>query len=115
MAARQPLLSVTGTHGKTTTSSMLAVALRGTGTLISWLIGAPVPALGSAAEYNDGPWMVLEADESDGSFLAGPRVGAVVTNLEADHLEYWGDWDPLVGGLRGARGWHRGAGCALCG
>lgn len=97
MAARQPLLSVTGTHGKTTTSSMLAVALRGTGTPISWLIGAPVPALGSAAEYNDGPWMVLEADESDGSFLAGPRAGAVVTNLEADHLEYWGDWDSLVG------------------
>lgn len=95
MAARQPLLSVTGTHGKTTTSSMLAVALRATGTPISWLIGAPVPSLGSAAEYNDGPWMVLEADESDGSFMAHPREGAVVTNLEEDHLEYWGDWDSL--------------------
>lgn len=97
MAACQPLLSVTGTHGKTTTSSMLAVALRGTGTPISWLIGAPVPSLGSPAEYNDGPWMVLEADESDGSFMAGPREGAVVTNLEPDHLEYWGDWDSLCG------------------
>jgi UDP-N-acetylmuramate--alanine ligase len=95
MAACQPLLSVTGTHGKTTTSSMLAVALKATGPPISWLIGAPVPSLGSSAEYNEGPWMVLEADESDGSFMAGPREGAVVTNLEADHLEYWGDWDSL--------------------
>lgn len=95
MAACQSLLSVTGTHGKTTTSSMLAVALKATGTPISWLIGAPVPSLGSPAAYNEGPWMVLEADESDGSFMAGPRDGAVVTNLEADHLEYWGDWDSL--------------------
>lgn len=95
MAVQQPLLSVSGTHGKTTTSSMLAVVLRGAGVAVSWLVGAHVPALGSAAGHDTGPWMVLEADESDGSFLAGPRAGAILTNLEADHLEYWGDWGSL--------------------
>ncbi|MFV0315665.1 MAG: UDP-N-acetylmuramate--L-alanine ligase [Microthrixaceae bacterium] len=99
LADRQPLLSVSGTHGKTTTSSMLAVALRGAGVEISWLIGADVPALGSPAAYHPGPYLVLEADESDGSFLASPRAGAVVTNLEADHLEYWGDWEALRSGF----------------
>lgn len=95
MAAVQPLLSVSGTHGKTTTSSMLAVVLRGSGVPVSWLVGAHVPALGASAGYDTGPWMVLEADESDGSFLAGPRAGAILTNLEADHLEYWGDREAL--------------------
>lgn len=95
LARQQPLLSVSGTHGKTTTSSMLAVALRGAGVSISWLIGADVPALGAAAAHHDGPYLVLEADESDGSFLAEPRAGALVTNLESDHLEFWGDWEAL--------------------
>ena len=94
-AALKPFLSVTGTHGKTTTSSMLAVALRGTGVDPSWLIGAPVPALGGAAALHSGPWMVLEADESDGSFLSGPRAGAILTNAEPDHLEFWGGWEEL--------------------
>jgi UDP-N-acetylmuramate--alanine ligase len=94
-AVAQPFLSVAGTHGKTTTSSMLAVALRGAGEDPSFLIGAPVPALGGAAALGAGRWMVIEADESDGSFLAGPRAGALLTNAEPDHLEYWGGWDEL--------------------
>jgi len=94
-AATQPFLSVAGTHGKTTTSSLLAVALLGAGEDPSWLLGAPVPALGGAAALRPGRWMVLEADESDGSFLAGPRAGALLTNAEADHLEHWGGWGPL--------------------
>ena len=94
-ARQQPFLSVAGTHGKTTTSSLLAVALRGAGVDPSWLLGAPVPALGGAASLGRGSWMVLEADESDGSFLAGPRAGAVLTNAEADHLEFWGGWPQL--------------------
>jgi UDP-N-acetylmuramate--alanine ligase len=98
-AARQPFLSVAGTHGKTTTSSMLAVALRGAGEDPSFLIGAPVPVLGGAAALGGGRWMVVEADESDGSFLAGPRAGAVLTNAEPDHLEHWGGWDQLRAGF----------------
>jgi UDP-N-acetylmuramate--alanine ligase len=94
-AVRQAFLSVAGTHGKTTTSSMLAVALRGAGEDPSFLIGAPVPVLGGAAAIGGGRWMVVEADESDGSFLAGPRAGAVLTNAEPDHLEHWGGWEQL--------------------
>ncbi len=99
LAARQPFVSVSGTHGKTTTTSMLAAALVGAGEDPSYLIGAPVEVLGGAAAFGGGPWFVLEADESDGSFLAGPRAAAVVTNIEADHLEYWGGWEQLVAGF----------------
>ena len=98
-AAAQPFLSVAGTHGKTTTSSMLAVALQGAGHDPSFLIGAPVPALGGAAGLRGGRWLVLEADESDASFLAGPRAGALLTNAEADHLEFWGGWEQLRAGF----------------
>lgn len=98
-AARQPFLSVAGTHGKTTTSSMLAVALDRAGAAPSFLVGADVAALGAAAGFRAGRYMVLEADESDATFLAGPRAGALVTNLEPDHLEFWGGWDQLRAGF----------------
>jgi UDP-N-acetylmuramate--alanine ligase len=100
LAAVTPLVSVAGTHGKTTTTSMLTVALRGAGEDPSFLIGAAVPALGGAAARRPGRWLVLEADESDGSFLSGPRVASVVTNMEPDHLEFWGGWDELREGFR---------------
>jgi len=99
-ADRQPFLSVSGTHGKTTTTSMLAAVLQGTGAEPSFLVGARVPVLGAAAGHGDGPWFVLEADESDGSFLAGPRAAALVTNVEPDHLEHWGGWDRLCDAFR---------------
>jgi UDP-N-acetylmuramate--alanine ligase len=101
LAAIRPLLSVAGTHGKTTTTSLLVAALRGAGENPSFLTGAPVAALGGvAAAWRPGPWLVLEADESDGSFLSGPRAGAIVTNVEPDHLEHWGGWDELQDGFR---------------
>ena len=99
LAERQPFVSVSGTHGKTTTTSMLATAMVGAGADPSYLIGASVPVLGGAAANGEGRWFVLEADESDGSFLAGPRAAALVTNIEADHLEYWGGWDQLLAGF----------------
>lgn len=98
-AAVQPFLSVSGTHGKTTTSSMLAAILRGAGADPSFLVGARVPVLSASAAQGGGPWFVLEADESDGSFLAGPRAAAIVTNVEPDHLEFWGGWDQLREGF----------------
>lgn len=100
LARRQPFVSVSGTHGKTTTSALLAVALTGAGAAPSFLVGAPVASLGTAAGFRDGQWFVLEADESDASFLAGPRAAAVVTNIEPDHLEFWGGWDELLAGFR---------------
>ena len=75
---------------------MLAMVLVGAGEDPGFLVGAPVPALGGAAAHGDGRWFVVEADESDGSFLAGPRAAALVTNVEPDHLEYWGGWDQLL-------------------
>lgn len=101
LARRRPLLSVAGTHGKTTTTALLVAALRGAGEDPSFLTGAPVEALGGvAAAWRPGPWLVLEADESDGSFLAGPRAAAIVTNVEPDHLEHWGGWEPLRDAFR---------------
>ncbi len=99
LAREQPLLSVSGTHGKTTTTSMLAVALRAAGEDPSFIIGAEVPALGAAAAAGRGPHLVLEADESDATLLAGPRAGALVTNIEPDHLEFWGGWEQLCAGF----------------
>jgi UDP-N-acetylmuramate--alanine ligase len=100
LAQKQPFISVSGTHGKTTTSSMLAVALIAAGADPSFLIGAEVTSLGVAAQYRGGRHFVLEADESDGSFLAGPRAAALVTNIEPDHLEFWGGWEYLLAGFR---------------
>lgn len=100
LARMQPFVSVSGTHGKTTTSSMLAVALRGAGADPSFLIGAEIASLGVAAAHHDGRHFVLEADESDGSFLAGPRAAALITNIEPDHLEFWGGWEQLLDGFR---------------
>lgn len=98
-ATRQPFVSVSGTHGKTTTTSMLATVLVAAGEDPSYLIGAEVAALGGAARYGGGRWFVLEADESDASFMAGPRAAALITNIEPDHLEFWGGWDELRRGF----------------
>ena len=93
------LLAVAGTHGKTTTTGMAVTALRGGGHDPAWALGAAVPDLGRNAGLGADPAVagadhelaVVEADESDGSFLAfSPRV-LVVTNLEPDHLDFHGD------------------------
>ena len=84
------VIAVAGTHGKTTTSSMTAVALRAAGLDPSWAIGAHVADLGANAGFGAGEWFVAEADESDGSFLAYHPQIAVVTNVEADHLDHYG-------------------------
>ncbi len=84
------VVTVAGTHGKSTTTSMIAVLLQGTGLDPSYAIGANVPALGVNAAHGTSAVFVAEADESDGSFLNyRPRV-AVVTNVEPDHLDHYG-------------------------
>ena len=90
MVGRQPI-AIAGTHGKTTTTSMVTVALQACGEDPSFAIGSELQSSGTNAHWGTGPHFVVEADESDGSFLAiTPRV-AVVTNVEADHLDHWAD------------------------
>lgn len=84
------VLAVAGTHGKTTTTSMLALALRESGRDVSFAIGAEVASLASNAHDGSDELFVVEADESDGAFLVYDPVGAVVTNVDADHLDQWG-------------------------
>jgi len=83
-------LAVAGTHGKTTTTGMLTCALRAAGADPSFAIGAQVPSLGTNAAQGSGDLIVAEADESDGAFLVYTPAGAVITNVDADHLDQWG-------------------------
>jgi UDP-N-acetylmuramate--alanine ligase len=89
-------IAVAGSHGKTTTSSMLALVLRGAGWRPTFLIGGDVNEVGTNAAYDDGEWLVVEADESDGTFLELPAEAAIVTNVEADHLDHYGSFAALV-------------------
>jgi UDP-N-acetylmuramate--alanine ligase len=81
---------VTGTHGKTTTTSMLVTALLSCGADPSYAIGSTLTASGLNAGRGGGPIFVTEGDESDGAILAYTPVGAVVTNVDADHLDVYG-------------------------
>ncbi|TLM82842.1 UDP-N-acetylmuramate--L-alanine ligase [Pseudarthrobacter sp. NamE5] len=84
------VVAVAGTHGKSTTTSMVTVLLQGAGLDPSFAIGANVPALGVNAAHGSSPIFVAEADESDGSFLNYRPGIAVVTNVEPDHLDHYG-------------------------
>lgn len=83
-------LAVAGTHGKTTTTSLLTVALQHCGADPSFAIGGELNAAGTNAHDGSGEYFVIEADESDGAFLVYSPYAAVVTNVEADHLDNWG-------------------------
>ena len=82
-------IAVAGTHGKTTTSSMLTVALQACGVDPSFAIGGTLSASGSNAHRGTGQYFVAEADESDGSFIEYKPFGAIVTNVEHDHVDYF--------------------------
>lgn len=95
ISAAQPSILVAGTHGKTTTSSMLAVILDVAGLTPSFIIGSDVAWFESGARWMPESDMVIEADESDGTFLALHGAHAIVTSLDPDHLEYYGSQDNL--------------------
>ncbi len=93
-------VAVAGTHGKTTTTAMITVLLREAGLEPSFAIGGDVAALGVNAAWTGGDVFVAEADESDGSFLNyAPRI-AVVTNVEADHLDHYGTAEAVHASFR---------------
>jgi UDP-N-acetylmuramate--alanine ligase len=84
------VVAVAGTHGKTTTTAMLTVALQEAGFDPTFAIGAEVESLGTNARLGSGDIAVVEADESDGAFLVyTPRL-KIITNVDADHLDHWG-------------------------
>jgi len=84
-------LAVSGTHGKTTTTAMLAAVLTEAGFDPGYLVGGELPGGGGGARWSSGSWFVVEADEADGTFLRLGAEGVVVTNVEPDHLDYFGD------------------------
>ena len=83
-------IAVAGTHGKTTTTSMLAAVLTTAGFDPTLVIGGKVDSLGGNAKLGKGQFVVAEADESDGSFLHLPATFAIVTNIDNDHLDHFG-------------------------
>lgn len=99
MEGYQPLL-VTGTHGKTTTSSLLAHVLTMVGLNPAYAVGGIVRSLGSNGAYGTGPYFVAEADESDGSFLRYQPFGAIITNCDNDHLDFWKTEEAIMQGFR---------------
>ena len=88
-------IAVSGTHGKTTTTSMVTVMLQGCAKDPSFVIGSELAETGANAHLGDSDLFVVESDESDGSFLHMSPSVAVVTNVEADHLDYWRELERL--------------------
>ena len=88
-------VAIAGTHGKTTTTSMLTVALQHCGFDPSFSIGATVRNSGTNAHHGSGDTFIVEADESDGSFTAYKPLGAIVTNIELDHVDNFKNLDEI--------------------
>jgi UDP-N-acetylmuramate--alanine ligase len=88
-------ISLAGTHGKTTTTTMVATLLAGAGLDPTIVVGGKVDAFGGNARLGQGDYVVAEADESDGSFLFLPAVYAAITNIDSDHLDHYGDLDKI--------------------
>jgi UDP-N-acetylmuramate--alanine ligase len=107
ICATRRCLAVSGTHGKTTTASMLSLILVEAGMRPSFVIGADVNEIGTNAVWDTGEWLVVEADESYGTFQAIAPDLAVLTNVEPDHLDFYGTFDVLraafAGFVAGAR------------
>ncbi len=88
-------VAVGGTHGKTTTTSMIAAMFDAAQLDPTVINGGIINAYGTNARLGDGDWMVVEADESDGTFVKLPAEIAIVTNIDPEHLDHYGDFDAL--------------------
>ena len=92
-------IAVAGTHGKTTTTSMVGALLETAGLDPTVINGGIINAYGTNARLGAGDWMVVEADESDGTFVKLPATIAVVTNIDPEHLDFYGDFEALQRGF----------------
>ncbi len=98
---RQSGIAMAGTHGKTTTTSMVALLFERGGLDPTVLVGGEMEAIGGTGKAGHSPWVVAEADESDRSFLRYSPAVTIVTNVEAEHLEYWeGSFAKIKEGFR---------------
>jgi UDP-N-acetylmuramate--alanine ligase len=88
-------VSITGTHGKTTTTALIADLLKAANLDPTVIAGGIINAWGTNARIGKGEWMVVEADESDGTFLKLPTQIGVVTNIDPEHMDYWPSLDAL--------------------
>jgi UDP-N-acetylmuramate--alanine ligase len=86
-------IAIAGTHGKTTTTGLVAGMLEAAGMDPTIINGGILNAYGTNARLGAGDWMVVEADESDGTFVKLPATIAVVTNIDPEHLDYWGNFE----------------------
>jgi UDP-N-acetylmuramate--alanine ligase len=93
-------VAVAGTHGKTTTTSLVATLLDKGGIDPTVINGGIINAYGTNARMGDGQWMVVEADESDGTFLKLPADVAIVTNIDPEHLDHFKTFDAIKGAFR---------------
>ncbi len=93
-------IAVAGSHGKTTTTSMIGVALERSGVSPSVVVGGEVPDLGTNAQLGTSDYLVSEADESDGSFLKLRPYISVVTNVEDDHMDHYGTMENIIKAFR---------------
>jgi UDP-N-acetylmuramate--alanine ligase len=99
ICAQAKSLGVAGTHGKTSTTSMLMLILAAAGLRPSFIVGGDVTDMGTGAQWTGGEWLVVEADESDGTHLELPLFGSVLTNVEVDHLDFYGTEEAIVAGF----------------
>ena len=106
-------IAVAGTHGKTTTTGMVVAILQAAGLDPSFAVGGDLKTTGVNAALGGGPHFVAEADESDGSFLELEPTVAVVTNVQADHLDHWGDLEAVRAAFRAFVGRLPAAGTAV--
>ncbi len=96
ICAQAKAVAVAGTHGKTTTTSMLMLILAEARLRPSFIVGGDVTDVGTGAQWTRGEWLVVEADESDGTHLELPLHGTILTNVEVDHLDHYGSFQGIV-------------------
>ena len=99
ICAQAKSVAVAGTHGKTTTTSMLMLILAEAGLRPSFVIGGDVHNMGTGAQWTGSEWFVVEADESDGTHLELPLHGTILTNVDLDHVDFYGSIEGIEAGF----------------
>jgi UDP-N-acetylmuramate--alanine ligase len=96
ICAVRPTIGIAGTHGKTTTSALLVRVMQECGLQPSFIVGGELIDEQTSARWSDGPWTIVEADESDGTHLHLPLAATILTNVDVDHLDHFADFEAIV-------------------